>query len=277
MSVAPQPHGPRGGGQEVEITAASGTSTDPRRPLPEARRRGGPRRTSGRSRGAHGTGLFPDRNSVPRPESMPRSRPPPPSRTLRHQSSGSGFSCLTPPRTLGLWGGWGTLSPRRQGVAGQRNGRNAVRKRDRGAPMPRVIAPSHGLGRTEGDGGGGVRGRVVLRSASWAPWRGPLYEPSPALRLPCSKGSLWDFRNSYLVITALNIPPSPPPKQLHRYCYPPPPTQGCMRREGASEAVPEAVRQAVGGGAKAVGGGYCRLQMPLKPALGVGGQWLGVG
>ena len=44
--------------------------------------------------------------------------------------------------------------------------------------------------------------------------------------------------------------------------------QGCIRREGAPEAVRQAVRQAVGG---AVGGGYCRLQMPLKLALDVGG------
>ena len=34
---------------------------------------------------------------------------------------------------------------------------------------------------------------------------------------------------------------------------------------------PEAVRQAVGGGCKAVGGGYCRLQMLLRLALGVRG------
>ena len=31
------------------------------------------------------------------------------------------------------------------------------------------------------------------------------------------------------------------------------------------------------GFAKAVGGGYCRLHMPVKPALGCRGQWLGVG
>ena len=31
----------------------------------------------------------------------------------------------------------------------------------------------------------------------------------------------------------------------------------------------KAVRQAVGGGAQAAGGGYCRLQMPLTLALGV--------
>ena len=38
--------------------------------------------------------------------------------------------------------------------------------------------------------------------------------------------------------------------------------QGCVRREGTSEAVPEAVRQAVGGG-------YCWLHMPLKLAFAV--------
>ena len=45
--------------------------------------------------------------------------------------------------------------------------------------------------------------------------------------------------------------------------------QGCSRRQGTSEAAPEAVRQAVGGGCQSGWGGYCRLQMPLKPALGV--------
>ena len=45
--------------------------------------------------------------------------------------------------------------------------------------------------------------------------------------------------------------------------------QGCIRREGASEAAPEAVRRAVGAVAKAVGGGYRRLQMPLKLAFAV--------
>ena len=49
-------------------------------------------------------------------------------------------------------------------------------------------------------------------------------------------------------------------------------TQDCIRREGASEAAPEAVRQAVGGGCQSGWGGYCRLQMPLKPALGVRGR-----
>ena len=54
--------------------------------------------------------------------------------------------------------------------------------------------------------------------------------------------------------------------------------QGCIRREGTSEAAPEAVRQAVGGGCQSGWGGYCRLQVPWRPALGVGGgQWLGVG
>ena len=44
--------------------------------------------------------------------------------------------------------------------------------------------------------------------------------------------------------------------------------QGCIRRQGASEVAPAAGRQAVGGG-------YCRLQMPLKPALGVRGTVAG--
>ena len=51
--------------------------------------------------------------------------------------------------------------------------------------------------------------------------------------------------------------------------------QGCIGREEASEAAPEAVRQAVGGGCQAVGGGYCRLQMPLKLPLGVRGTVAG--
>ena len=47
-------------------------------------------------------------------------------------------------------------------------------------------------------------------------------------------------------------------------------TQGCSRKEGTSEGAPEAVRQAVGGG-------YCRLQMPLKPALALRETRLGAG
>ena len=46
--------------------------------------------------------------------------------------------------------------------------------------------------------------------------------------------------------------------------------RGCIRREGTSEAAPEAVfGRRLEGVAQAVGGGYCRLQMPLKLALGV--------
>ena len=44
--------------------------------------------------------------------------------------------------------------------------------------------------------------------------------------------------------------------------------QGCIRREGASKAV----RQAVGGGCQS---GYCRLQMPSRLALGVRGTVAG--
>ena len=46
--------------------------------------------------------------------------------------------------------------------------------------------------------------------------------------------------------------------------------QGCIGREGTSEAAPEVVRQAVG-----VGGSYCRLQMPSRPALAVRGTVAG--
>ena len=49
-------------------------------------------------------------------------------------------------------------------------------------------------------------------------------------------------------------------RYAHGLSLPPPPP---------SEAAPEAVGQADGGGRRGVGGGYCRLQMPLKPALGV--------
>ena len=51
--------------------------------------------------------------------------------------------------------------------------------------------------------------------------------------------------------------------------------QGCIRREGTSEAAPEAVRQSVGGGCQSGGEGYCRLQMPLKPAIAVTGTVAG--
>ena len=45
--------------------------------------------------------------------------------------------------------------------------------------------------------------------------------------------------------------------------------QGVFRRDRTSEAAPEAVRSAVGGGSKAVRGGFCQLQMPLKLAVAV--------
>ena len=56
--------------------------------------------------------------------------------------------------------------------------------------------------------------------------------------------------------------------------------QGCSRREGTSEAAPEAVRQAVGRGlvVKAVGGGYCRspiLRLALRIRRTAAGHRLG--
>ena len=80
-----------------------------------------------------------------------------------------------------------------------------------------------------------------------------------------------DLRHPFLVhaprLSGPNACPSVGPSLTRP---PPPPAQGCSRREGTSEAAPGAVRQAVGQAvAQAVGGGYCRLQMPLRLALGV--------
>ena len=60
-------------------------------------------------------------------------------------------------------------------------------------------------------------------------------------------------------------------------CPPPPPPEGCIRREG--EGSQRRPQQRLGGQleevAKAVGGGYCRLQMLLRPALAVRGTVAG--
>ena len=52
-------------------------------------------------------------------------------------------------------------------------------------------------------------------------------------------------------------------------------SRDALEREAASEAAPEAVRQAVGGGCQSGWGGYCRLQMPLKLRFGVRGTVAG--
>ena len=44
---------------------------------------------------------------------------------------------------------------------------------------------------------------------------------------------------------------------------------GCIKREGTSEAPQKRLDRQLEVVAKAVGGGYCRLQMPLKLALAV--------
>ena len=64
------------------------------------------------------------------------------------------------------------------------------------------------------------------------------------------------------------------PRPASGHIHAPPLRKGCIRRESTSGAALEAVRRAVGG-AEAVGGGYCRLQMPLRPALGVRGTVAG--
>ena len=66
-------------------------------------------------------------------------------------------------------------------------------------------------------------------------------------------------------------PPLPPAPQASVTCV----SCGPEGQRTASEATPGAVGQAVEGVAKAVGGGYCRLQMPWRPALGVRGTVAG--
>ena len=56
-----------------------------------------------------------------------------------------------------------------------------------------------------------------------------------------------------------------------------PQPQGCIRREGAPKAAPEQLDRRLEEVARAVGGGYCRLQMPLKLAQGVRGTVVGHG
>ena len=53
--------------------------------------------------------------------------------------------------------------------------------------------------------------------------------------------------------------------------------QGYIRREGIQTWSQRRVDRRLEGVAKAVGGGYCRLPMPLSMALAIERQWLGVG
>ena len=55
----------------------------------------------------------------------------------------------------------------------------------------------------------------------------------------------------------------------------PPPPRDALERKGPHRRPPAAVRQAVGGGCRGGWGGYCRLQMPLRLALGVRGTVAG--
>ena len=102
-------------------------------------------------------------------------------------------------------------------------------------------------------GGGGGCIREVLEWPYTAGGRGlPTHPPQsdtealcqtpPPLQTKVTVGKneilQWEGVGPFLVHKILG--PRPP--------LPPPPPQGCIRRGGASEAVPEAVRQAVGGG-----------------------------
>ena len=54
-------------------------------------------------------------------------------------------------------------------------------------------------------------------------------------------------------------------------------TRDALEGKGSQRRSKKRLDRRLGEVAKAVGGGYCRLQMPLKLALGVREQWLGVG
>ena len=64
----------------------------------------------------------------------------------------------------------------------------------------------------------------------------------------------------------MSCPPKEKLSGMHAYLQ-----QGCIRREGASEGggVQKWLDRRLEEVAKAVGGGYCRLQMRLRLALGV--------
>ena len=69
--------------------------------------------------------------------------------------------------------------------------------------------------------------------------------------LPRSTSFLQSRPHAPQPIALIPLAPPLPPQSLD------PKEHGCIRVEGSSEAAPEAVGQAVGG-AKAVGGRYCR-------------------
>ena len=74
------------------------------------------------------------------------------------------------------------------------------------------------------------------------------------------------------VLRLYEVPPTPAP----RVCVPSrvhAPTHGCIRREGTSEAAPEAVRQAVGGGCQSGWGRLLSVTNAMEP--GACRQWLG--
>ena len=54
-------------------------------------------------------------------------------------------------------------------------------------------------------------------------------------------------------------------------------TQGCIRREGTSEAAPAAVRQAVGGGCQSGWGRLLSVTNVIEAGTCRQGQWLGIG
>ena len=86
------------------------------------------------------------------------------------------------------------------------------------------------------------------------------------------------MRVSRLPRSSLNTPPPPPPcsRAVARLTLdPPPPPREALEGKAPQRQPRRRVGRRLEGVAQAVGGGYCRLQMPLKPALGVRGTVAG--
>ena len=89
-------------------------------------------------------------------------------------------------------------------------------------------------------------------SGLWGPmWWGTLEPPPPPLP-PSPQACQWPGKGPGTAAKEVGGGF----QEMGFRCPPPPPPNGCIGREGASEAAPEAVRQAVGGGCQS---GWGRL------------------
>ena len=107
-----------------------------------------------------------------------------------------------------------------------------------------VASGAAAAGHVQGGAGG-----VLVRQRGAVLWPGRCALP-PLMCAPQGP----DFMAISFLAFERRIPP--PPNHQGFVPSPPPPPQGCIRREGTSEAAPEAVRRAVGGGCQS---GWGRL------------------